>query len=218
MDRQPVSTLIFDYDGTLHDSGRLYAPAFRHMYAQMVADGIAPARGWDDAEINRWLGCTAEEMWREFRPDLPPEQAQKYGRMIGEWENDALRRGEGCLYPGTEETLADLQGKGYHMVVLSNCHPSYLQAHREAFGLDRFFDGFYAAGAYQFQPKEKIFPILAQRHPGPFAVIGDRRHDMEVARVHGLFSVGCRYGYGRQEELLDASCRIDTVTQLQDIF
>ena len=84
MDRQPVSTLIFDYDGTLHDSGRLYAPAFRHMYAQMVADGIAPARGWDDAEINRWLGCTAEEMWREFRPDLPPEQAQKYDRMIGE--------------------------------------------------------------------------------------------------------------------------------------
>ena len=111
MDRQPVSTLIFDYDGTLHDSGRLYAPAFRHMYARWWRTASPlHAAGMMRKSTGGWMHRRRNVAG--IRPDLPPEQAQKYGRMIGEWENDALRRGEGCLYPGTEETLADLQGKG----------------------------------------------------------------------------------------------------------
>lgn len=45
-----------------------------------------------------------------------------------------------------------------------------------------------------------------KRHfEGDFLVIGDRFHDMEVARVHHLKAIGCGYGYGSEEEFSGAS-------------
>ena len=49
-------TVFFDYDGTLHDSMRLYGPAFRRVYAALVAEGWAEPRAFSDKEIASWLG------------------------------------------------------------------------------------------------------------------------------------------------------------------
>ena len=36
--------VIFDYDGTLHESIRIYAPAFHRAYEYLVEKGHAPQR------------------------------------------------------------------------------------------------------------------------------------------------------------------------------
>ena len=36
--------VIFDYDGTLHESIRIYAPAFHKAYEYLVEKGHAPQR------------------------------------------------------------------------------------------------------------------------------------------------------------------------------
>lgn len=38
---------------------------------------------------------------------------------------------------------------------------------------------------------------------------GDRFHDLEVARVYGLNSVGCAYGFGKREEIADATVIVE---------
>ena len=38
-----MTTLLFDYDGTLHESLRLYAPAMQDAYDHLTARGFAPA-------------------------------------------------------------------------------------------------------------------------------------------------------------------------------
>ena len=48
-------TVFFDYDGTLHDSMRLYGPAFRHVYAALVAEGWAEPRAFSDEERGRGM-------------------------------------------------------------------------------------------------------------------------------------------------------------------
>ena len=45
-------TLIFDFDGTLHQTARIYIPAFRAARAALVAQGY-PVRAFADAEITR---------------------------------------------------------------------------------------------------------------------------------------------------------------------
>ena len=55
--------LIFDYDGTLHDSIQIYALAFRKSYRALVRMGYVPEKQFTDMEISRWLGFTAQEMW-----------------------------------------------------------------------------------------------------------------------------------------------------------
>lgn len=206
--------LLFDYDGTLHDSAAIYPSAFRHMYQSMVEDGIALPRVWQDGEITKWLGFNAPDMWRDFMPSLSAKQADHYGSLIGQWMGQAIADGKASLYPHTEEVLDALKQRGYSLFLLSNCRASYLEAHRKAFRLDRFFDAYYPAQDYGFRPKADIFPFIQDQHPGSFVVIGDRFHDMQLAQQNHLPAIGCRYGFGSDEELSYARYKISDIRDL----
>ena len=106
----------------------------------------------------------------------------------------------------------------YVLVLLSNCSVSYMQAHKEYFGLHTLFAGFYPCERYHFIPKYEVFSFIKQAHPGNHIVVGDRFHDMEVAKHHHLPAVGCLYGYGAAEELACADYQIQDITQLPSVL
>lgn len=64
---EPI-TLFFDYDGTLHDCIRIYAPAFRRVYPELVTAGFAAPRTFSDPELSQWLGLSVSDMWNRFMP------------------------------------------------------------------------------------------------------------------------------------------------------
>lgn len=78
------ATLFFDYDGTLHDCIRIYAPAFRKVYREMVAAGHCPTRQFSAPELCRWLGLSVPDMWNSFMPDLAQTLKDHYSTRIGE--------------------------------------------------------------------------------------------------------------------------------------
>lgn len=51
-----MTGLLFDYDGTLHESLRLYAPAMQAVYDRLVDRGLAPPRQLTDREVRTWIG------------------------------------------------------------------------------------------------------------------------------------------------------------------
>ena len=65
-----VKTIIFDYDGTIHDTLRIYEPAFRKTYKWLVDQNLAEERIIESSEIASWLGLNSKEMWDEFLPEL----------------------------------------------------------------------------------------------------------------------------------------------------
>ncbi len=217
--RRRDTVLVFDYDGTLHNSALIYVPAFRRMYAAMVRDGAAPPRQWAPEEITRYLGCSLVEMWRDFMPEISRPLMDRYSGGLGQDMLAMIERGDAKWYDGAEATLQALRGRGYRMVVLSNCRKQYLDTNRKAFRMDRFFEGYYDCESYGFAPKPEIFrQIRRDRGAMEYVVIGDRRHDMEVARAHQLRSIGCLYGYGKPEELDLADEKIGRITQLLGIL
>lgn len=54
--KEDIRTIFFDYDGTLHDSLRIYALAFKKAYAYLVEEGHTEPKEWSDKEISHWLG------------------------------------------------------------------------------------------------------------------------------------------------------------------
>ncbi|WP_208560367.1 HAD family hydrolase [Marinilactibacillus kalidii] len=78
-----VDTIIFDYDGTLHDSSHLYIPAFKKAYRFLVKEGQVEEKQFSDEDITKWLGYTKEEMWGTFQSELPTEYKEKASAMIG---------------------------------------------------------------------------------------------------------------------------------------
>ncbi len=210
-----MTNLIFDYDGTLHDSIKIYAPAFRSAYAYLVRKRLAIPKEFADWEISYWLGFTAVEMWSSFLPDLPREEKQKCSEIIGKEMLHLINHGVAELYPQTEDVLLKLKGKGYNLIFLSNCKHAYMDASVRQFRLDRFFSGFYCSEDFGFKPKHEIFDTIKADIPGDFIVIGDRLQDIEMAKLHNLKSIGCLYGYGTPAELKSATVQIN---QLPDIL
>lgn len=209
-----MANLLFDYDGTLHDCIKIYAPAFRMAYDTLVARGHAPARAWTDSEISPWLGYSARDMWHSFAPELPQREQDRCSRLIGAEMLRLVKAGQARLYQNIPSVLERLKGQKHQLIFLSNCKRQYLEAHRAQFHLDRYFSAFYCAEDYSWQPKTALFPVIRQAFPGQFVVIGDRFHDMEVAQRYGLQSIGCAYGYGTAEELQSARAIVQKPEEL----
>ena len=75
--------LLFDYDGTLHDSLAIYAPAVRAAYDDLASRGLALGDPPDRETIQRWIGMTPSEMWEQFQPQLSSQEKQAGGAYIG---------------------------------------------------------------------------------------------------------------------------------------
>lgn len=194
--------LVFDYDGTIHNTKHLYGNAFRAAYEKLVKDGYAPEHYYSDDDMAQYLGLAPPVMWNTFMPELPSEIKQRSSFLVRQGMITGIENGKAVLYPGAAEVLNELKSEGYTMVLLSNCYVAYSEAHRKYFELDQWFDGFYRSEDYEFIPKEKIFEYIVRDFPdSSYIVIGDRDSDFRVGKEHGIPVIGCAYGFGTEEEL-----------------
>ena len=207
--------LIFDYDGTLHNTVGLYGKAFRKGYAWLVEKGYAEDRYYSDEEMSKWLGYNPVDMWSRFMPGLPEETRRHVSEMVGQGMAEGIENGEAVLFPHVTEVMEELKREGHKLVILSNCRKSYMEAHKKAFGLEKWFDDFFPAQAYNYIPKEDIFPFIAKKWPSDkYVMVGDRASDIKVGTANGIPSVGCAYGFGEPEELSDCTYVIDDIRDL----
>ena len=209
-----MANLIFDYDGTLHQSMLTYAPAFRATCKMLADNGYMAEREFNDEEISYWLGFNSTDMWNNFLPDVPADVKENARIFLGQDMGQRVENGEGALYPHAEEVLAELKSQGHTLIFLSNCRVKYMERHSRIFGLQRFFDYFYCCEEFDFIPKYQIFRLFSLQHKGEFIVIGDRFHDIETAEKNGLKSIGCGYGYGKKGELSAADIIVDDITEI----
>ncbi|MDA3939186.1 MAG: HAD hydrolase-like protein [Spirochaetia bacterium] len=204
-------TIIFDYDGTLHNSLHIYAPGFQKAYNYLVTRGFVESKMWKEDELSQWLGFSAKEMWDIFMPMLPQAEKDKCSRIIGDSMLRDIEQKKCKLYAGSIEMLDYLKGKDYHLVFLSNCKQDYMNAHIDLFNLDEYFDAFYCSEDFGFIPKYEIFNSIKTVFPGSYTVIGDRSQDFEIANKNCFPSIGCNYGYGNEKELSGATYRINDI-------
>ena len=209
-----MANIIFDYDGTLHNSMLTYAPAFRDTMKGLSDNGFIANRVYSDKEISYWLGFNSTDMWGQFHPELDKEIREKARKMLGENMAERLDRGEGALFTGCEDMLGALKNAGHTLIFLSNCRVHYMERAKRLFHLEKWFSYFYCCEEYDFIPKHEIFRKFAPYHEGRFIVVGDRFHDIETAVQNGLKSIGCGYGYGSHEELSKADIIVERIEDI----
>ncbi|NTU89877.1 MAG: HAD family hydrolase [Actinobacteria bacterium] len=213
-----VRTIVFDYDGTLHDGAVVYVEAFKVAYEHLVAQSLAEPRTFATDDMTKWLGFTSRDMWAAFQPDLSQGKRDEASKVLGEALETLIADGHAVLYEGSLDVLTTLHERGYTLVLLSNCTREYLDHHVKAFSLDRYFDAMVCAGEYGWIPKYEVFERIAGDFPEEYAVVGDRFHDMELGRYPGVHTVGCTYGFGGPSELQGADARIGDIRELPDLL
>lgn len=209
-----MANIILDYDGTIHDCAKIYVPAFYTGYKYLTDSGLAPIHEYSYSEVSSYLGYSVNEMWERFMPELERSHRNKCSKIIGEEMLKMIIGGKSILYNGAEGTLESLKNSGHTLIFLSNCMHDYMEAHRKAHSLDRFYSSFYCTEDFGFISKPEIFTRIRNKFIGDFIIVGDRFLDLETAEKFSLRSIGCNYGYGEKGELDNADITVESVLEI----
>jgi phosphoglycolate phosphatase len=190
MSARPYDLAIFDFDGTLADTGEwmfgvLNALARRHRFPELTAAEVEMLRGRTNREIISYLGVPE---WR-----LP--FIARDGRAMARRDRDAIR-----LFPEAVETLEALKAAGLKIAIVSSNSEDtirYVLAHRASL-VDH-----YGCGASLFGKAKKLRKALAATATPPerAVAIGDEVRDVEAARAAGMDSGAVLWGYATTQVL-----------------
>jgi phosphoglycolate phosphatase len=213
-----IKTIIFDYDGTIHDSLKIYQKSFIEAYTFLYNLGKVPKRVWTKDEIKLFLGKNPKEMWADFEPKLDQETINQASQIISKSMSDQIMNNEAILYDGALDVLAYLKSKKYHLIYLSNSKRYYMDVNRKVFSLDDYFDLMICSEDYNYLTKSEILKRIKSTLKQEIAIVGDRFHDMDAGIENNILTIACDYGYGAPHELNEAFLHIKDIKELKSLF
>ena len=216
-DLKNVKSIIFDFDGTLHDTIKIYYPAFSEGVKILKDHGYAKDFELSEENVKRFLGEKPNFAYDLLAPDADEAFKIKVMTHVGQKMDENIKNKVGKLYNGTEEVLEKLS-KTYDLYILSNCRESYLDQALDIYGIKKYFKRYYAAEIFNFIPKDEIIRQERKNFEEEIIFVGDRHHDMAAAHKNNLRSIFCTYGFGPAEEGKDATYKIDSIKEILEIL
>lgn len=197
-----VSTVLWDFDGTLADTGRDVWSSLR--YAARRAGGELDA-GYAACDAN--LADPMGEIMRHVDP-YPgaahlaafDEDVRTHYRTMNEFAATAL-------YPGIRELLDMLHARGVASLIVTNKPLGALERLLASKGWAPLFDDWITPDARPGPPLGKramIAAMIARRSLAPqdCLYVGDTFSDVDAAHANGVACVAVTYGDGDERELL----------------
>jgi phosphoglycolate phosphatase len=211
-----MPTVVFDYDGTIQETMKIYAPAVRRA-AEWIRGLGYELEDPSDERISGWLGIRNVEMWADFAPFLDEKKQLEGSHLIGREMRRLVLEGTDPWYDGIRGSLDELRRRGFTMFVLSSCEKSYADFNMAEFGMARWFEDFVDCESLGGTSKAEILSGIAAGQieagvrdaSGQYIVVGDRSGELAAAKKTGAPFVGCTYGYGRPGEIEGADIFAD---------
>lgn len=193
-----MQTLLIDLDGTLSDS----APGILASLRQAFADVGVPEP--DEATMRSLLGPPFYEALPPlFGADRVPAIVEAYRTYYDTAMFDTR------VYDGMVDVLTDLRERGVRLAVATSKPEAYAVPIVEHLGISEYFEtigGDALDGSRDTKAKviASVLERLGAPDPAGVLMLGDRSHDVDGARAHGIDCLGAGWGYGRPGELADA--------------
>jgi len=177
--------VIFDVDGTLHDTFRWWAPVVRRGIAAFAErEGMQLALP-DDRAADAVVGMKDDEVWGAFLPDDQRHRWRDLREVVVPLEVAELHRRD-YLFPGVRELLVELREHGVAIALASNCRSRYMAGVRDGQGLGDLVDAFYCLDSNGVETKTDMLRLACDRFGRPATMVGDREPDLEAAVANGL--------------------------------
>ena len=209
--------IIFDFDGTLVDTGELIVATIQSTAAALQ---LPPNT---EAECRSVIGLRLEEvasvLWPQI-PDMNQRYADHYRQTFEQLKTSIPVR----CFPGVLDTLHRLHTAGYGLAIASSRGHRSLAAYVESFGMSGYFS-MLVGGDDVSCGKPAPEPVLAilkmqQWRPEQTLVVGDMAVDIRMGAAAGARTCGVTYGNGTREALTDAGATyvLDDFGQLPAIL
>ena len=211
----PFAIIGFDLDGTLLETHRDLGAAVNHA---LGLGGFDPVPADQASDL---IGGGAKIMLQQAvdrQGGMPEEEFRKlYKAMLAYYaENNAVHTRP---YPHAAEVLAELDGLGIAMAVVTNKFESFARQILAALGLADHFVAIIGGdtmGKGRAKPApDPIFEAIRRGGGGHLAFVGDSSYDVRAARAANVPVIGARYGYcDKPRGELGADAEIDSLAEL----
>ena len=182
-----VRAVLFDLDGTLIDTIELIRVSMRHATRTVLGHEIPDAQSMEN------VGQPLLEQFRQLAPEHADELLQAY-RSFNMAHHDELS----AAYPGTLETLQELQRRGIPMGIVTSKGSQAAIRGIDRFGLRPFFEVVITADdVARHKPDPFPLTVAAERLGvalGYCMYVGDSPHDMRAAIAGGAVAVAALWG------------------------
>jgi HAD superfamily hydrolase (TIGR01509 family) len=193
-----LEALVVDLDGTVWDS--------RPWYAKTIAD----AAGLPVTAVRRNLDSVPLPALIDRTPGISRGSFQR----LLESNIDEL-----VLYPGVQETLEALAGRGVVLAVATSLPGWIAVPILEASGLRALFDAVADASSSYRKPNPALLRIALpgiELNTESVLVVGDDERDASLARLGEVGFAWASYGYGTEPDV-PKYYRIDAFADLLDL-
>lgn len=192
----PLTTFLFDLDGTLLDSIRLILDSYHHT---LKVHGHAPRT---DAFWLAGIGTPLRVQFKEWAHD-----AEVMERMIATYRDFNLSNHDtmASAYPAAVASVKALHARGVNLGIVTSKNRQGAERGLKLMGLDREFSLIIGADDV-VNPKPHPEPVLkGMAHfdatPDETVYIGDSVHDMHSGRAAGVRTAAVLWGPFKRPDL-----------------
>jgi len=194
--------ILFDLDGTLTESGEGITKSVQYALEKL---------GQPEPDLKKFEVFVGPPLLQQFMKyaGLDEETAVRAVEYYRERYTD-IGIFENQVYPGVEDMLDKLRGKGYILAVASSKPERFVKKVLDHFDLTKYFHEIVGSemNGGRTSKADVIEEALDRLHMGDHRdqviMVGDKEHDVFGARKAGLKCLAVSYGYGSEDELKNA--------------
>jgi pyrophosphatase PpaX len=192
------STVLFDLDGTLVDSGAMILASFRHATRTVLAREIA-----DEELVAAVGGTTIYDQMRTFDADRVDQLVDAYR------EHNTPLHSELEAFEGVDALLETLAAERRRLGIVTSKRRKTLDLALEVLGIASHFDTLVTTDDTERHKPHPDPVLLALERlgsdPVDAAFVGDSPFDVAAGKAAGVYSVGVTWGKIHSEERLRES-------------
>jgi len=212
------TTVLFDLDGTLVDSGVGVTNSVAYALRKF---GIEPP---PRQELFKFIGPPLTVSFRDFcgfdeeKTTLAIKYYREYYSQKGILECS--------VYEGVLELLASLKEKGYKLALATSKPEIYATRVVANKGINNYLDYLAAAStdektrATKEAVIEYALELCDEKDRSRILMVGDRHFDINGAKGFGIDAVGVTFGYGSLAELKEAGAKfiVNSMSELNSLL
>lgn len=205
MEEEMYDIIFFDLDGTLLDSAPGILESVKYALSSL---GIKEER---EEVLNSFIGPPLFDAFSK-NYNLEKEVADRAVEKYRENYNDNGAMKKFTVYNGVENMLKSLNNAGLTICLATAKPREYAYKMLESVDFTKYFH-FINGASFDETKRTKSAVIKDTINTNNFdksriVMVGDRENDITGARKNNIASIGVLYGYGDEEELRDAGCKI----------
>ncbi len=196
-----IKNILFDLDGTIIDSSPGIIEGFRYSLTQ---------HGYEVPDIEVLHSCIGPPLKDSFlkRIGCREEDIDSLVKTYRSIYDDKIKFN--CsVYDGIEECLSSLNKRGYSIKLCSSKIEKPCREIMEKYGLEQYFTDIVGSD-YEQKKARKVDVIDECFRRSPWQkkeetiLVGDSIYDVEGANEAGIRCIAVSYGFGNNQQMLDA--------------